>query len=77
MIYWTLRLIKGKGWQARESEKLHFLKLNFLKRPISKGSTLSFDSPYRLGCKVERMGVSHYNLFFPLADKETEAQAAN
>lgn len=52
MIYWTMRLIKGKGWQARESEKLHFLKLNFLKRPISKGSRFSFDSPSRLKCEV-------------------------
>lgn len=53
MIYWTMMLIKGKGWQARGSEKIHFLKLNFLKRPISKGSRFSFDSPYRLGCEVE------------------------
>lgn len=58
MIYWTMRLIKGKGWQASESEKLHFLKLNFLKRPISKGSTFSFESPYRLVCKVEDRGES-------------------
>lgn len=54
MIYWTVRLIKGKGWQARKSEKLHFLKLNVLKRP--EGSTSSFDSPYRLGCKAEDRG---------------------
>jgi len=47
-----MRLIKGKGWQARESEKLHFLKLNLLKRPMSKGSRFSFDSPSRLGCEV-------------------------
>lgn len=58
MIYWTVRLIKLKGWQARKSEKLHFLKLNFLKRPISEGSTFSFDSPYRLGCKAEDRGES-------------------
>lgn len=41
MIYWTMRLIKGKGWQDRESEKLYFLKVNFLRRPISKGSGFS------------------------------------
>lgn len=58
MIYWAMRLIKGKGWQARESEKLRFPKLNFLKRPISEDSTLSFDSPYRLGFKVEDGGDS-------------------
>jgi len=58
MIYWTTRLIKGKGWQVKESEKLHFLLLSFLKRPISKGSRFFFDSPYRLGCKVEDGGES-------------------
>lgn len=56
MIYWIVRLIKGKRWQARKSEKLHFLKLNFIKRTISEGSTSSFDSPYRLGCKAEDRG---------------------
>lgn len=32
------------------------MKLNFLKRPISEGSTSSFDSSYRLGCKAENRG---------------------
>lgn len=61
MIYWTARLIKRKRWQARKSEKLRFLKLNFLKRPISEGSTSFFDSPYRLGSKAEDRG----DLFSP------------
>lgn len=64
MIYWTMRLIKGQGWQAKGSEKIHFLKLNFLKRPISKGSRFSFDSPYRLGCEVED-GDESWESFFP------------
>lgn len=56
MTYWIVRLIKGKGYQGRKSKKLHFLKLNFVKRTVSEGSTSSFDSPYRLGCKAEDRG---------------------